>query len=425
MKLVQLDEKIFDEFSKEHVLGTFYQTSSYAKVMKEQGMQYLYLGMISDSNKIKAATLVLVQEKKSIFGKIRNAYCPRGFLIDYDDLELLKLWSSELKKYLKKQKIVYLRVDPPIENVKRLDTGEIDYNGFNNYHVIENLNASGFKHLGFNKGFETLKPRWNVILRVKGSSKDVFEEFGKDIKSKIRKSQNMGVNVIKGTSEDLQKFYSYVAKKHTRNLKYYQDFYKIFKENDMCELYFAHLDSQKFLERSREQYDEELIRNNALLEQMQNNKQGSLESIINKKMVSDAAISQYKENIVTATKVLGLYPEGITLSTSFIIKYKSEIFFLIDGFNKNSEIVTSTNLLRYEIMKHYIDKGYNIINMNGITGNFNPKNKYYGLYKSKIGYGGDVVEYIGEFDLVIKRFIYNIYRYIKPLQSYLKKDMKE
>lgn len=425
MRLVQLDEKVFDEFSKEHVLGTFYQTSRYAKVMAEQGMQYLYLGMISDSNKIKAATLVLIQEKKSIFGKIRNAYCPRGFLIDYDDLELLKLWSSELKKYLKKQKIVYLRVDPPIENVKRLDTGEIDYNGFNNYHVIENLNASGFKHLGFNKGFETLKPRWNVILRVKGSSKDVFEGFGKDIKSKIRKSQNMGVNVIKGTSEDLQKFYSYVAKKHTRNLKYYQDFYKIFKENDMCELYFAHLDSQKFLERSREQYDEELIRNNALLEQMQNNKQGSLESIINKKMVSDAAISQYKENIVTATKVLGLYPEGITLSTSFIIKYKNEIFFLIDGFNKNSEIVTSTNLLRYEIMKHYIDKGYNIINMNGITGNFNPKNKYYGLYKSKIGYGGNVVEYIGEFDLVIKGFIYNIYRYIKPLQSYLKKDMKE
>lgn len=425
MKLVQLDERVFDEFSKEHVLGTFYQTSSYAKVMAEQGMQYLYLGMISDSNKIKAATLVLIQEKKSIFGKIRNAYCPRGFLIDYDDLELLKLWSSELKKYLKKQKIVYLRVDPPIENVKRLDTGEIDYNGFNNYHVIENLNASGFKHLGFNKGFETLKPRWNVILRVKGSSKDVFEGFGKDIKSKIRKSQNMGVNVIKGTSEDLQKFYSYVAKKHTRNLKYYQDFYKIFKQNDMCELYFAHLDSQKFLERSREQYDEELIRNNALLEQMQNNKQGSLESIINKKMVSDAAISQYKENIVTATKILGLYPEGITLSTSFIIKYKNEIFFLIDGFNKKSEIVTSTNLLRYEIMKHYIDKGYNIINMNGITGNFNPKNKYYGLYKSKIGYGGDVVEYIGEFDLVIKGFIYNIYRYIKPLQSYLKKDMKE
>lgn len=425
MRLVELEENIFDEFSKNHKLGTFYQTSSYAKVMAEQGMKYIYIGMISDSNKIKAATLVLIQEKKSLFGHIKNAYCPRGFLIDYDDLELLKLWSSELKKYLKKQKIVYLRVDPPIENVKRLQTGEIDYNGFNNYHVIENLAASGFKHLGFNKGFETLKPRWNVILRVKGTSEDVFENFGKDIKSKIRKSQNMGVNVIKGTSEDLQMFYSYVAKKHIRNLKYYQDFYRIFKDSDMCEIYFTHLDTQKFLERSRQQYDEELIRNNSLLEQMQNNKQGSLESIVNRKMVSDAALSQYKENIVVATKVLGLYPEGITLSTSFIIKYKNEIFFLIDGFNKKSEIVTSTNLLRFSVMKHYIDKGYNVINMNGITGNFNPKNKYYGLYKSKIGYGGDVVEYIGEFDLVIKGFIYNIYRYIKPLQSYLKKDMKE
>ena len=63
--------------------------------------------------------------------------------------------------------------------------------------------------------------------------------------------------------------------------------------------------------------------------------------------------------------------------------------------------------------------------MNGITGIFNPKNKFYGLYRSKISYGGDVVEYIGEFDLVIKSFIYGIYTNIKPLQSYLKKDMKE
>ena len=414
MKLIQLDEKVFDEFSKNHELGTFYQTSQYAKLMTEQGMSAQFIGLVSDANKIKAATLILIQEKKSIFGKIKNAYSPRGFLIDYEDLELLKLWSSELKKYLKKQKIVYLRVDPPIEHLKRFESGEIDYNGFNNYHVIENLISSGFKHLGFNKGFETLKPRWNVVLRVKGSSRDVYENFGKDIKGKIRKAQNLGVSIIKGTSEDLNKFYTYVSKKHIRDLKYYQDFYKIFKESDMCELYFAHLDPQKYLEKSREQYDSELIKNNELLEQIQNNK-----------MLSDTALSQYKENIVVATKILGLYPEGITLSTAFIIKYKKEIFFLIDGFNKQSEIITSTNLLRWSIMQHYIDKGYNIINMNGITGNFNLKNKYYGLYKSKISYGGDVVEYIGEFDLVVKGFIYGIYRYIKPLQSYLKKDMKE
>lgn len=425
MKLVQLEEKVFDEFSRNHELGTFYQTSQYGKLMEEQGMSIQYLGLVSDANKIKAATLILIQEKKAIFGKIKNAYSPRGFLVDYDDLELLRLWSSELKKYLKKQKIMYLRVDPPVEHKKRFESGEIDYDGFNNYHVVENLVASGFKHLGFNKGFETLKPRWNVILRVKGNSKDIYENFSKDIKSKIRKSQGLGVSVLKGTSEDLDKFYTYVSKKHIRSLKYYQDFYRIFKDADMCELYFAHLNPQKYLEKSREQYDSELIKNNQLLEQIQNNKQGSLESVINRKMLSDAALSQYKENIVVATKILGLYPEGITLSTAFIIKYKKEIFFLIDGFNKQSEIITSTNLLRWSIMEHYINKGYNVINMNGITGNFNPKNKYYGLYKSKISYGGDVVEYIGEFDLVVKGFIYNIYRYIKPLQSYLKKDMKE
>lgn len=425
MKLIELDEQVFDAYSLEHPLGTFYQTSKYAKVMGEQGMNYFYLGMISDSNKIKVATLVLTQEKKGLFGKIKYAYCPRGFLMDYNDLDLLKLWGSELKKYMKKQKIMYLRVDPPVEHVKRFPNGEIDYNGQNNYYVVENMQKSGFKHLGFNKAFESLKPRWNVVIKSNGNSQEIYDKFSKDIKSKIRKSLNMGVTIEKGTSEDLSKFYSYVAKKHTRNLKYYQDFYRIFNDADMCELYFAHLDCQRYLEKSRELYDEELIRNNNLLEQMQNNQTGSMESIINKKMVSDNLISQYKENIVSATRTLGLYPEGVTLSSAFIIKYKDEIFFMIDGYNKQAEILTSTNLLRWTIMEYYINRGYKVINLNGIAGNFNPKSKYYGLYKSKIAYGGDIVEYIGEFDLVVKKFIYSIYRYIKPLQSYLKKDMKE
>ena len=425
MKLIELDEQTFDVYSKEHPLGTFYQTSQYGKLMALQGMKSLYIGMISDANKIKVATLVLINEKNGLFGKIKYAYCPRGFLMDYNDLDLLKLWSTELRKYMKKQKIMYLRVDPPVEHLKRFPNGEIDYNGQNNYYVVENMNASGFKHLGFNKAFEALKPRWNVVIRVSNNSDEVYAKFSKDIKSKIRKSLNMGVTIEKGTSQDLPKFYSYVAKKHTRNLKYYQDFYDVFNKDDMCELYFAHLDCQRYLEKSRELYDEELVRNNSILEQMQNNKTGSMETLINKKMVSDNLVVQYKENIVNATKILGLYPEGVILSAAFIIKYKDEIFFLIDGFNKQAEILTSTNLLRWTIMKHYIDKGYKVINLNGITGNFNSKGKYYGLYKSKISYGGDIVEYVGEFDLVVKKFMYSIYRYIKPLQSYLKKDMKE
>ena len=40
---------------------------------------------------------------------------------------------------------------------------------------------------------------------------------------------------------------------------------------------------------------------------------------------------------------------------------------------------------------------------------FNPKNPLYGLYLFKRGYGGKVVELIGEFDLVISKFWYFVY----------------
>ena len=59
--------------------------------------------------------------------------------------------------------------------------------------------------------------------------------------------------------------------------------------------------------------------------------------------------------------------------------------------------------------KYAIENGYDRYNFYGITGDFNPKNPLYGLYLFKRGYGGKVVELIGEFDLVISKFWYFVY----------------
>lgn len=45
-----------------------------------------------------------------------------------------------------------------------------------------------------------------------------------------------------------------------------------------------------------------------------------------------------------------------------------------------------------------------IYDFGGISGDFNPKSKNYGVYEFKKGFGGRVVEYIGEFDLIISPF---------------------
>ena len=48
--------------------------------------------------------------------------------------------------------------------------------------------------------------------------------------------------------------------------------------------------------------------------------------------------------------------------------------------------------------------------LNAITGYFENNNKFKGLNEMKLGFGADVTEYIGEFDLVINKNIYNIHK---------------
>ena len=61
-------------------------------------------------------------------------------------------------------------------------------------------------------------------------------------------------------------------------------------------------------------------------------------------------------------------------------------------------------------IKDSIDKGEKYCNFYGISKDFNPKGKYYGIYEIKKGFNPDIIELLGEFDLVTNRFIYIIYK---------------
>ena len=49
-------------------------------------------------------------------------------------------------------------------------------------------------------------------------------------------------------------------------------------------------------------------------------------------------------------------------------------------------------------------------NLNGITGLFEGGNEFKGLNEMKLGFGSEVNEYIGEFDLILNNFVYKMYK---------------
>ena len=66
-------------------------------------------------------------------------------------------------------------------------------------------------------------------------------------------------------------------------------------------------------------------------------------------------------------------------------------------------------LVQMEMIKYTREIGLKIYDFGGIRGDFNPKSPNYGVYEFKRGFGGYVVEYIGEFDLILHKFQYKTF----------------
>ena len=69
-----------------------------------------------------------------------------------------------------------------------------------------------------------------------------------------------------------------------------------------------------------------------------------------------------------------------------------------------------SNAIQWQMMKDARDAGANIYDMRGIAATLNEKSPLFGLLRFKIGTGGKVIQYVGEWDFVFKPFIYKAFR---------------
>ena len=407
MKIITLTGEQFTEFAKTHRYRSFYQTVSYAKLMKLDGYDYHLLGFLNNSNELIGATMVLF--KKVFFG-YKMAYAPFGFLIDYTNNDLIEELTERLKRLLLKQKFIYVKINPRIECSRRDKDGNItSYNPEIN-DIMEILGKNDYIHQGFNNYFETMKPRWNAILKLTASNDNLYKDLSKQVRNKISKAKKCGIEVREAKEDELQIFYDFIKKKHTRNYKYYQKLLKEFGDN--AKVYFAVLNTKKFLEQSKENYEFELNKNELLNNKLQEASRSNIniDRLLSQKMESDKIVSTSQKHLINATQLFSKYPNNIIIGGSLIVEYENEENLIIEGFDKNYGDYDPNYLLKWDLIEKWNQEGKYAFNLNGIVGDFNDMNKYSGLNESKLGYGADAVEYIGEFDLVINKTLYNIYK---------------
>ena len=143
--------------------------------------------------------------------------------------------------------------------------------------------------------------------------------------------------------------------------------------------------------------------------------------LVNKKLYEESKLYKIKEELVYATKLLRDYPMGIVTSSVLIIKNKSEIYMIMDGYDKKYKKLNSKQLLIWKLIEKFALEGYKTFNLGGI-GNYNLKdNKYVGLTEFKLNFGSVVYEYMGDLDFIINKPLHLMYKQSNAVMNLLKK----
>lgn len=397
MKFTTINESEFREFLDESSEKTFLQTPEIGKLREKSGWNVDYVG-VKENDTLTAATMLL--SKTTHFNK-KEFYSPRGFIIDYNNKELLEFFTKNIKTFIKKNKGYILRIDPYIINVERDSAGDIKEGGIDNRKIKEYLKELGFIKVE-KKDMEQVG--WMYVLDTENKTEEeILKNMKPNTRNTIRKTLKNGIEIIEIEKKDLKEFHKIMEETgkrknfHVRNLKYYEDMYDLFNPRNEIKYLITKLDLKKHIKLLEEEKNKEIEAKNKLNDAKYNDK---------KRQSYDQKIKSIEKRINQAEKIRKEDKDVITLSGSMFMLTKPEVIYLSSGNYEKYMFYNSQYLIQWEMIKYAINNGFKRYNFYGITGNFDKNDKDYGIYEFKTGFNGYVEELIGEYKLPISKEYY-------------------
>ena len=418
MEFVTLTEKEFLDYSLNSPYTSFFRMPLWAEVKKDNGWDSYFVGL-KDGDKVVAATLLL--SKKIKFFK-NMFYAPRGFLLDYNNLSILEEFTDGIKKFLKDKNALFLKINPYIDYQERTVDGEIVPNTERD-DLMNKLKELGFVHNGFyiDQDKKTdLEPRWISVLDLEGleSIDDAYKNMRKSCKWRINNSRKNSLEIVEADMDNLFEFKNLM--KHTaerrefvdRPLSYYQNMFKILDREHLVKVLLVKIHFNELLETSKKNLDE----NEAMAKELKEkgNKEKQLKEV-------ELEHERLIEKIKILEDTIKEYGEEKIIAGGWYMLYGREINYLFGASYKQFMKYNSQYLLQYEMIDYAIKNGYKAFNFYGIDGNFDESSKGFGLFDFKRGFNACVHELVGEFDLVIDKSRYKLYRLCFTLYKKIKK----
>lgn len=405
LQIRKIDGKTFNEYVVKKEIETPYQCDEYGKTMQAEGYEVLYVGMFDDKNTMLAASLILIETKD----KVKYGLAPRGFLLEYNNIEILANFTKLIKKFLGDMGVIAVKINPLIIRNIYNSNGELIEKNPNYENVFNTMKKLGYIHMGYNTMFEAQKPRFEAIVSLNKPHTDLFKDIKKEFRTKIRNAEENFISIHKSNFNNLRYLYLQTKNKYPRDLQYFQNLYASFKPSDKIDFFYAKIDTVKLLDHMRDNYAKQDYICNQLSKDIYNSSPEDKINVVSKKMAADNLLNQYKNQMIAATNLLKNSPNGAIVASALIVKSGQMAYVIMDGMDTTLKAFNAKHLLMWKLIERYSKLGFKRFNLGGVSDVTLDNTKYEGLNQFKMSFNANVFEYMGDMELITNSTQYFMY----------------
>ena len=392
--LTDINNEKYTEFIKSHKHGNMMQAIEWSAIKNTWGA--VRVAVSDDEDNIIAAAQVLT--RKGLW------YVPRGPILDYNNKELLGFFLTNLKKFAKTKQAKLVKLDIPIavKDEKLANFKDVDVDRSND-ELIKTFKSYGYNHKGFSLDMSsTIQPRFNTVTKLEQPVPDLFS---KDTRRLIRDADKKFVEVRRCGKENLDDFlFALACTEKRKNIslrgrEYFENLLDTFGDNAL--LYISYINVEKALKEChnrKENLEKEI---EELGEKSPKKKRTLIEQV--------AGI----EKLITLFNGLEIEDKSKdqVISAAITIAYGNHAEIIYAGMNEDFAKLPAQYKVFSDTMKKAQEMGISEVSMGGIEGSLNDS-----LLGFKSKFSPNIVEYYGEFDLVISHVFNLMYNYGLPLR---------
>ena len=364
--LKEIDKETHVEFLKNYQTFSFLQLPCWAEV--KSGWKSKSVGWF-DERKLVCVGLILIRNipktKWSLF------YLPEGPVLDPDYAKNVVDWLTPLRDFAKESGAFNLKLGPQVtintwsaatiksaisDNVYRqfkdVDPDRVNPFGHEIGTKLRNLGGKQIETDG--EGFGDVQPRFVFAIEVEGKTdEELLATFSQEWRRNIKKAEKSEVKVRQANFSDLETFhtlYKETAKRDKftpRPLNYFKQMWKSLNENS---------------------------------------------------------------NNLAEMRLYIAEQENICHAACLWVRVGKHVWYTYGASSTSGRELRPSNAIQWQMMRDARDAGASIYDMRGIAATLNEKSPLFGLLRFKIGTGGKVIQYVGEWDFVLKPLIYKAFR---------------